>query len=102
MLQAILIRRRLSTRAFGKLWQIDSGRSVRVAKGPAAPPTLGDLIETEQRIARHIDQLLPSIVSSDDLMQAILQLRAEVDEAALSLQLIQTRRSPGNNNGSAD
>jgi len=101
LLQAILIRRRLSTRTFRKLWQIDSGRAVKVTKGPAVIPTLGDLIETERRIAGHIDQLLPSIVSSGDLMEAILQLRAEVDEAALSLQLIQTRRSPSNNNGSA-
>lgn len=90
MLQAVLIRRRLSTRALRKQVQTEVRRNVMFA-GSAS--SLGDMIETERRIAQHIDQLLPRLASSSDLQETMLHLRAEVDEAMLSLRLIEKRQA---------
>lgn len=54
-----------------------------------------EFVATEFRLARMVDVLLPEAPEGSALYQDLLDLRAEVDEAALSLRLIEQLRVSG-------
>lgn len=89
LLTAVLTRRRVSARQFCRL----AGQPTHNAAPLWVEPGLAALVNSERRLSQHIDQLLPRMNAASDLMPPILELRAEVDEALLSLRLVEQRLS---------